>query len=457
MSYTNNMKILLSDGSGLTARQVAGRLAKSGHDVEVLSPDRLCLCRLTRHVRRVHLVPGYGADPLGWLDAALAEYRTGGFDVLFPTQEQVAVLSHSAGRLASEGIRTAVPPFEALRAVQDKVSASATLGALGIPQPTTAFLGSADDLRTWPSLPVYVKTPIGTATSGVRRIDSAAALRSCAAEFEAAGVFAGGAAAAAAGGVIAQEPAAGPLVMVQSVFARGEMVAAHANLRVREGARGGASHKRSLDEPAVVVKHLEALGRAIRWHGALSADAILTDAGPVFIDINPRLVEPGNAWRSGVDLVGALLDVARGDVPPAQPSGRPGVATHQLLLAVLGAGAEGRGRRGLLAEIWAALTHAGLYRGSTEELTPARGDPRAVLPILVAAATMLVRPAAWHRIASGSVADYALTPAGWDSLLSTPPVAPAGAPHAATRDPASTSPYAPADGQPDAPPHTPPG
>ena len=40
------MKILLSDGSGLTARQVAGRLSDAGHEVEILSPDGLCLCRL---------------------------------------------------------------------------------------------------------------------------------------------------------------------------------------------------------------------------------------------------------------------------------------------------------------------------------------------------------------------------------------------------------------------------
>lgn len=465
MMYTNDMKVLLSDGSGLTARQVAGRLSDSGHHVEVLSPDRLCLCRLTRHVRRVHLVPSYGADPLGWLDAALAVYRRGGFDLLFPTQEQVAVLSHSAARLADAGIPTAVPPFEALRAVQDKVSASATLAALGIPQPETAFIGSADDLRAWRSLPVFVKTPIGTATSGVRRIDSAAALRSCAAELEAAGAFAGGAASGgeAAGGpasggaalgggasgeawagggrlgVVAQEPAAGPLVMVQSVFARGEMVAAHANLRLREGARGGASHKRSLDEPAVVVRHLESLGRSLCWHGGLSADAILTDAGPVFIDINPRLVEPGNAWRSGVDLVGALLDVARGSVPEIQSPGRAGVATHQLLLAVLGAAAQGRGRRGLALEIRAALTHAGLYRGSAEELTPVRGDPRTALPVLAAAVMMLVRPALWRRLASGSVADYALTPDGWDSLLTTQPRAPAGTPRAQEGTPPGTA------------------
>jgi hypothetical protein len=408
------MKILLSDGSGLTARQVAGRLADAGHRVEVLSPDGLCLCRFTRHVRRVHRVPGYGADPLGWLDAALAVYRAGGFDVLFPTQEQVAALSHAAGRLAGGGIRTAVPSFEAVRAVQDKVSASATLGALGLPQPPTAFVGSADDLRAWRSFPVFIKVPIGTATTGVRRVGSVAALRSAAAELEASGVFAGG-------GVVAQEPAAGPLVMAQSVFAHGEMVAAHANLRVREGAGGGASHKRSLDQPAGVIRHLESLGRSLRWHGGLSADAIATEAGPVFIDVNPRLVEPGNAWRSGVDLTGALLDVARAGQPAGQLPGRPGVATHQLLLAILGAGAGGRGRRGVAAEILAALAHGGSYRGSAEELTPVRGDPLAAVPVVATAAALLIRPALWRRFTSGSVASYALTPAGWDQLLTVAP------------------------------------
>ena len=61
------------------------------------------------------------------------------------------------------------------------------------------------------------------------------------------------------------------------------------------------------------------------------------DDGPVFIDVNPRLVEPQNAYLSGVDLVGSMMGVAIDNHPAAQPAGRPGVATHQLLLAVLGA------------------------------------------------------------------------------------------------------------------------
>jgi len=44
----------------------------------------------------------------------------------------------------------------------------------------------------------------------------------------------------------------------------------------------------------------------------------------------------------------------------------------------------------------------------------------AAVPALFATLAMLVRPTLWRWFASGSVAGYALTPSGWDKLLSTP-------------------------------------
>ena len=138
--------------------------------------------------------------------------------------------------------------------------------------------------------------------------------------------------------------------------------------------------------------------------------------------MNPRLVEPGNAWRSGVDLVGAMVAIARGDHPDMQPPGESGVSTHQLLLAILGRAQHGSGRAGVAHEILAAVTHTGSYRESEEELTPIRGDLRAAIPVVMATAATLVRPATWRWFASGSVAGYTLTPEGWDAILagSTP-------------------------------------
>ena len=67
---------------------------------------------------------------------------------------------------------------------------------------------------------------------------------------------------------------------------------------------------------------MAALGAFLDWHGALSADVILGPDGPRFIDINPRLVEPVNALASGVDLTGALLEVARSGSAAPTADGR---------------------------------------------------------------------------------------------------------------------------------------
>lgn len=405
------VRVLLSDGSGLTARQVATQLSMAGHHVEVLTPDPVALTRFTRHVRRVHRVRAYGVAPFAWLDAALAVFAAGRFDVLYPTQEQVAVLSRCEARLRTAGVATAVPPFAALVRVQDKLAAHATLDEFGLPQPDASAVSSARALATWTRLPVFVKTPIGTATTGVRLVRDAAELAALASAWDSDGVFADG-------GVLVQCPVAGPLVMIQSVFAGGQLVASHANVRLREGAGGGASHKQSIELPEV-REHLRMLGSRLGWHGALSADAILTDDGPLYIDINPRLVEPGNAWRAGVDLVAALLDVATGMSTPVQQPGRPGVATHQLLLAILGAAEHKRTRRAVLAELVSAFRHRASYRTSVEELTPLHHDLRTGIPVATAALATMAQPATWQWFSSGAVSSYALTPQGWREILAS--------------------------------------
>jgi hypothetical protein len=425
------MFVMLSDGAGLTSRQCATLLSRDGHRVEALSPSGLCLCRMTRHVRRVHRVPAIGHDPFGWLDAALDIAARRHADLLLPVQEQVAVMSLARDRIEAAGLRTAVPDFSALDQVQDKVSAHRTLSRLGVPQPPTVVATTVSELEAAAGLEaadgaggrrgVFVKTPIGTASAGVRLVRSRDELRRLAADYEGQGVFGQGGVAGGGvggGGVLVQQVVRGALVMVQAVFADGELVAFHACERVREGALGGASHKRGLRLPEA-REHLARLGGDLGWHGALSADVILSPAGPVFIDINPRLVEPVNAMASGVDLVRALVEVARTGSPAAQPAaqppGQPGVRTHQLLVAVLGAAQRGR-RRDVARELGQAALHRGDYLGSREELTPRGGDAFAGLPVAVIALAALVRPAAWRYFTSGSTGAYSLTPDAWRQL-----------------------------------------
>lgn len=395
------MRILLSEGSGLTSRQVAGQLGSLGHEVEILSSSKICLTRFTRHVRAVHDVPRFGLDPFGWLAAAeriAGERRT---DLLFPTQEQVTVLSARRKHLR---VATVVPPFASLARVQDKISAFRTLSAIGAPQPQTFVISSADDLRDVATYPIFVKRPVSTASSGVRRATNAQELGAAAREFG-----------LGQSELIAQSQASGPLAMVQAVADRGRLVAHHACLRLREGVGGGASLKQSIALPGL-SDMLARLVAALDWHGALSMDLIVADGGPVIIDVNPRLVEPANALAAGVDLVAAMLDVA-GDAPAQERSpGGAGVRTRQTLLAILGA-AEQHGTRGaVLGEAFDAIFARGDYAGSIEELTPVAGDPIAAVPVVTALVASLIHPPLWRKFHAGAVGPYAVTPEAWDEI-----------------------------------------
>jgi len=396
------MRILLSEGSGLTSRQVAGQLGSLGHEVEILSSSKICLTRFTRHVKAVHDVPRFGLDPIGWLAAAERIAGEHKIDLLFPTQEQVTVLSARRKYLR---VATIVPPFASLARVQDKISAFRTLRAIGAPQPQTFVISSADDLRNVSTYPIFVKRPVGTAGSGVRRATNAQELGAAAREFG-----------LGQSELIVQRQAPGPLAMVQAVADRGRLVAHHACLRLREGVGGGASLKESIALPGL-ADMLARLLAALDWHGALSLDLIVADSGPVIIDVNPRLVEPANALAAGVDLVAAMLDVA-GDAPAEErSSGGTGVRTRQTLLAILGA-AEKRGTRGaVLREAFDAIFARGDYAGSVEELTPVAGDPVSAVPVVAALVASLIHPPLWRKFHAGAVGLYAVTPEAWDEIM----------------------------------------
>jgi glutathione synthase/RimK-type ligase-like ATP-grasp enzyme len=408
------MRVLLSDGSGLTSRQTATLLARAGHEVGVLTPQRLALARTTKSVGRWHRVPPYGLQPLAWAEAALRVLDAGEYDVLLPTQEQVAVLALIGPELQARGVATAVPSFAALRRVQDKLSAEALLVELGLARPHS-FIAHAPEQLTPEQLapwPVYLKAPIGTASNGVWLVREAGQLSAAGRALEAQGAF-------KIGGVLVQQPVSGPVLMVQAIFDRGRMLALHANRRDVVGIGGGAVHKTSVAAVALAPS-VERIGAALTWHGALSFDLIDGPDGPVIIDINPRLVEPGNAAAAGLNLVTLLLDVATGRSPVNGlingPSSRPGVRTHQLLLGLLTAAQTGSRRR-VLRELIAGLAHRGEYAGSHEELTPLRGDRDAVISMAAISAVLLLAPGRHARLADGSVANYALTPDGWQQLI----------------------------------------
>src|SRR5205085_3142312 len=129
-----------------------------------------------------------------------------------------------------------------------------------------------------------------------------------------------------------------------------------------------------------------------------------------FIDANPRLVEPMNAWFAGVDLPGALLQSSVGKTPPVQGEGRAGVLTRLGLMGILDAARWRQRRRDILLEIGLVSLGAGRYRGTREELVPLWTDPYCAIPLAVVIARLLRHPPAASQFAASTVAAYSLTP-----------------------------------------------
>jgi len=72
---------------------------------------------------------------------------------------------------------------------------------------------------------------------------------------------------------------------------------------------------------------------------------------------------------------------------------------------------------GVVRELTQAIRRSGAYHASAEELTPLRGDPISVLPIVAAAVATLIRPGLYRKFSSGAVDSYALTPLAWRRIV----------------------------------------
>jgi predicted ATP-grasp superfamily ATP-dependent carboligase len=395
-------KILLSEGSSLSAREAITVLGLAGHRVELVSSDPLCLGRFSRFVKPVHRLPASGADPDSYLAGVLDIVKTRAIDALLPVHEQ-AYLFSAARRKLPAGLGVALADFKAFEQVQSKPGLADLLARLGVPQPATTVVHSASEFANAQNFPFFVKAAFGTASTGVWKVRDERQRDTLLAQLERADGF--------ADGLLVQAAIAGTLERTQAVFDRGRLVACHIYRQVIEGPGGGDVLKLSVVSTEV-REIVERIGQALQWHGALSFDYIRDDASktPYFIDANPRLVEPMNAWLSGVDLPGALLQVSLGQTPRVQADGRAGVSTRLGLMGLLDAARRHQRRRDVLLEICRLATSTGRYRGTREELVPLWTDPWLVIPLAVVITRLLYAPATAARLSQGAVTAYSLTP-----------------------------------------------
>jgi hypothetical protein len=381
---TNPLRVLVSEGSSTSAREAITILGLSGHHVEVCDPSAWCLSRFSRFVRKFHHCPGLRTDPAGYLAVVERLLETGHFDVLLPTHEQGFLFARVRQRLEGRA-GLALPGFESYRTAHSKAGFSRLLDQLNLPQPPTRIVKSAQALREAIGFPAVVKTSVGTASRGIWFVRHAGDLDDALRDLAASDAF--------ADEVLVQDLVAGTTEKAQSVFCRGRMLGFHAYRQVAPGVGGGEAIKQSVRRPQL-RGFVEAIGRALDWHGALSVDYIMPhdDPTPLLIDCNPRLVEPMSAWLAGTDLVRLLLAISRGETPEPLPPGPDGVRTHLAMQALLGCASRGGNRRDIMREGWQLATGGGRYAASTEELTPVGQDWVSIVPLAMTAIALLTRP-----------------------------------------------------------------
>jgi predicted ATP-grasp superfamily ATP-dependent carboligase len=394
------LRVLVSEGSSTSGREAITVLGLAGHHVEVCDPSLWCLARYSRFVRKFHRCPGLRTDPAGYLAFVEQLLSRGQFDVLLPTHEQGFLFARARQRLEGR-VGLALPSFENYRTAHSKAGFSRLLDQLKLPQPSTRIVTSVQALRDAIRFPGVVKTSVGTASRGIWFVRNADDLESALRDLGASEAF--------ADEVLVQDLIAGTTEKAQSVFCQGRLIGFNAYRQVAAGVGGGEAIKESVSRPQVRAS-LERIGQHLGWHGGLSVDTIMPDDGtaPLLIDCNPRLVEPMNAYRAGVDLVGLLLRVSQGEMPERLAESRAGVRTHLAIQALLGCGSRGGTRGDIMRECWRLMMASGPYAGSSEELMPVRLDWLSAVPLAMTAAFMLASPQSALKLARGGFGAHLL-------------------------------------------------
>ncbi len=409
----SSIRILLSEGSSLSARQTITALGQCGYTLDVCDPHPLCISRFSRFVRRYYRCPAVGTDPLGYLAFVLQHLSREPYDVLLPVHEQAFLFAKVQHRLPA-GVGIALASFDAFLEVQGKVAFARLMERLALPQPATRIINSRAELAILDRFPCYLKTAYSTAGQGVWRITNRVERDRVAHVLEQRGLLDGTRA------IVVQEEATGALCQAQAVFAHGHLLAMHCTQTRGVSVGGGHSARTGVDHPQV-REHLVTLGRALAWHSPLALDYLFEEATghPTYIEANPRLVEPMNATLSGVNLAELTVRVALGEMSASGDTqcGLPGIRSHSLMAILLGIADRGGSQREVLRTIGEDIRGRGIFAESREDLTPVRLDPPSLIPLAVVSGQLLLRPRAAQHLAAGTVNAYSLTAAAVETII----------------------------------------
>ncbi|KJQ78041.1 ATP-grasp domain-containing protein [Streptococcus oralis] len=382
-------RLLFLEGSSLTSRETLTVLLTEKYKVDVLSPDRFSIAAFSRLTHMLTTVD-VNTSPLTYLKQVGELLQKKNYVAILPTHEEGWLLANGKNFLSSD-LPIALSEAEVFKEVAGKIAFAELADKLDLPVPEWEYVTDLESIHL--PYPYWLKADYGTAGRSVYKITSETDLKSLVKVLSIDNER-----------WMAQQDIAGQYGQVQAVFSHGKLLAVHSSIKIGSGAGGSAAARLSIESVAT-REHIEKIGQHLKWHGGLTLDFISHNHQPYYIECNPRMVEPANAYKAGVNFPKILIDLAQGKESKSGISlGKPGVKTHSLLALVIGTAERTQSRR----KIWQTIREWLFKSDSAEVLTPIRKDLPSVIPLVVIAIRLLLNPKSVKKLVAHTVDHYSV-------------------------------------------------
>ena len=382
-------RLLFLEGYSLTSRETLTVLLTEKYKVDVLSPDRFSIAAFSRLTHMLTTVD-VNTSPLTYLKQVGELLQKKNYVAILPTHEEGWLLANGKNFLSSD-LPIALSEAEVFKEVAGKIAFAELADKLDLPVPEWEYVTDLESIHL--PYPYWLKADYGTAGRSVYKITSETDLKSLVKVLSIDNER-----------WMAQQDIAGQYGQVQAVFSHGKLLAVHSSIKIGSGAGGSAAARLSIESVAT-REHIEKIGQHLKWHGGLTLDFISHNHQPYYIECNPRMVEPANAYKAGVNFPKILIDLAQGKESKSGISlGKPGVKTHSLLALVIGTAERTQSRR----KIWQTIREWLFKSDSAEVLTPIRKDLPSVIPLVVIAIRLLLNPKSVKKLVAHTVDHYSV-------------------------------------------------
>ena len=386
---TSFNKVLLSEGSSLTSRETITSLEECEYTFDILSSSKFPLTAFSKFRSKIIPTVNINDDPLNYLEHVSTLLRSGEYQALIPTHETAWLFSE--GRSLLPGYpNIPVASAESFRRVQGKIAFAELAVKLKIPHPEWHILQQDNKINF--AYPYWIKSDYGTAGRSVIKVNNLSEKKK--------GM---GLLASENNRLIVQRDINGTYGQVQAIFNNGRMIAVHTSIQNGNGVGGSAAARISVDYPET-RNHIQKIGSYLNWYGCLTLDFIYTDGTPYYIECNPRMIEPANAAKAGVNFPLLLIALAKGDLNTDKLIvGEAGIKTHSTMALILGSAEKYSNRKLLLKIFWNSMLCRGDFTSSTEVLTPIKKDILNIIPLVFVMFRLSLNPRKFYSIAGNSV------------------------------------------------------